>query len=333
MKKAVVFGDKNALCKVYTDERMKLLGSMVSLYPQKIDQTDFNIHTEAMKNAEIIFTTYRITPFEADQIKKLFPSAKILLYAAGSVQRIARAYLNCGIEIVSAWAANAIPVAEFVAAQIVLANKGYFCMHAIYRLEGYAKARETALSYPANRHASVGILGAGMVGKKVISLIKNFGVTVYVYDPFLTDEDADALGVSKADLNFIFKHCHTISNHIADLPQTKKILTEDLFCAMRPDAVFVNTARGAQVDHAGLVKALRQGPGRLALLDVTDPEPLGDCHPLWELPNTIITPHIAGTYEEATPLMLDLLTEELKRYVNHEPRKYRVTYDMLQTMA
>jgi len=83
--------------------------------------------------------------------------------------------------------------------------------------------------------------------------------------------------------------------------------------AMEPDAWLVNVARGAVVDTAALVKALRRGQIGGAALDVTEPEPLPDGHPLWDLPNCLITPHTADTPEMTRPLLAGRITENVRR--------------------
>ncbi len=99
------------------------------------------------------------------------------------------------------------------------------------------------------------------------------------------------------------KYCCTLPAACSSLLGTKKTLTEKLLSSMLPNAVFINTARGAQVDDEGLIKALGEEPGKLALIDVADPEPLEKNHPFLKLPNIRITPHISGTYEESIPLI------------------------------
>ena len=83
---------------------------------------------------------------------------------------------------------------------------------------------------------------------------------------------------------------------------------------MRPDAVLINVGRGALVDTDALVAALTAGHLAGALLDVTDPEPLPDGHPLWELPNVLITPHVANTPATLQPALTALVTENVRRF-------------------
>jgi phosphoglycerate dehydrogenase-like enzyme len=96
-------------------------------------------------------------------------------------------------------------------------------------------------------------------------------------------------------------------------PQTRGMIGRAELAAMEPDAWLVNVARGGLVDTSALVEALRAGQIGGAALDVTDPEPLPDGHPLWDLPNCLITPHTADTEEMTRPLLADRIAENVRR--------------------
>ncbi len=100
---------------------------------------------------------------------------------------------------------------------------------------------------------------------------------------------------------------------LALTPQTRGLIGRAELAVMAPDAWLVNVARGAVVDTAALVDALRRGQLGGAALDVTDPEPLPDGHPLWDLPNCLITPHTADTPEMIRPLLARRITDNVRR--------------------
>jgi len=106
---------------------------------------------------------------------------------------------------------------------------------------------------------------------------------------------------------------------LALTPETRGVMDAAALRAMQPHAWLVNVARGAHVVTDDLVTALREGWIGGAGLDVTDPEPLPDGHPLWDLPNCIITPHTANSLEMGLPLLAKRVTENLKRYAAGEP--------------
>ena len=283
---------------------------------------------------ESVFSTWGMPRLTEDEIAEKLPNLKYVFYAAGTVQAFARPFLNKGIRVFSAWAANAVPVAEFTLSQILLANKGFFQLDHRYRSEGFEEALDYAGHFEGNFLNKVGLLGAGMVGRKVIELLKPFSIEIEVYDPFLSEENAAKLGVKKTGLKEIFEGCPVISNHLANNAQTVGMIDYSLFSLMSPWAVFINTGRNAQIVVPDLIKAMKEQPGRTALLDVTDPEePLPKDHPLWEVPNIFITPHRAGSQKREIYRMGEYMLAEYEKVSNGIHPLYEVSLEMLKTMA
>ena len=288
---------------------------------------------ELFKNTEYVFSTWGMPKFTEEEIKRYLPSLKAVFYGAGSVQAFARPFLNCGVKVFSAWAANAVPVAEYTVAQIVLANKGFFSSSRIAKTGNHKAAAENFRSYPGNYNVKIGIIGAGMIGKLVINMLKSYRLEVLVFDPFLPDEKADELKVKKASLETIFRECQVVSNHLANNEQTKGMLDGKLFETMLPYSTFINTGRGAQVVETDLITVLKERPDMTALLDVTFPEPPEHDSEFYTLPNCILTPHIAGSAGYEVQRMGEYMKEEYKKFIQNEPCKYEVTLEMLKTMA
>lgn len=315
MMKAV-FLSKGDLTKVYTPELRAKLAEKLEFLPDA-----HSIENGNLKDVDFIFSTWGMLTPDAETIKRELPNLKAVFYGAGSVQYFAKPFLELGITVVSAWAANGVPVAEFTTAQIVLANKGFF----------HRNRRKVA--HVGNYGAKVGIIGAGMIGKLVINMLKAYKLDVYVFDPFLPDEKAAELGVVKTSLEYIFSSCDVISNHLANNPQTVGMLSGRLFDTMKSNAVFINTGRGAQVVEADLIAALKAEPNRFALLDVTYPEPPVDGSELYTLDNVWLSPHIAGSLGYEVQRMGEYMYDEYLAYSENRPLKYAVTMKMLETMA
>ena len=285
-------------------------------------------------DCKFIFATWGMEQFSEQEITEYFPSLQAVFYAAGSVQKFARPFLNKGIRIFSAWAANAIPVAEFTVAQIILSNKGYFPLVQAYKKCGYVQALQIAEHYNGNYGTKVGILGSGMIGRLVISLLRSYDLQILVFDPFLTEEKARELGVVKTSLEKVFSTCKVISNHLALNEKTAGMLNYALFSTMQPYATFINTARGRIVDEEGLKQALREDTTRYALLDVTDPlEPREPSDELFTFENIMVTPHSAGSLMEEIRRMGAYMVKEYEALLAHAPIRYEVTASMLETMA
>lgn len=285
------------------------------------------------KATEFIFSTWGMPTFTEEEIKSCLPSLKAVFYGAGTVQAFARPFLNCGVKVFSAWAANAVPVAEYTVAQIILANKGFFSSSRLAKTGDRKAASQNFRLYPGNYAAKVGIIGAGMIGKLVINMLKSYNLEALVFDPFLTDEKAKELGVKKVSLPVLFKECQVVSNHLANNEQTKGMLDGRLFESMLPYATFINTGRGAQVKEADLIKVLKERPDLTALLDVTFPEPPESDSEFYTLPNCILTPHIAGSAGNEVRRMGEYMKAEYEKFIQNEPCQYEVTLEMLKTMA
>ncbi len=288
---------------------------------------------EKFKATEFIFSTWGMPTFTEEEIKSCLPSLKAVFYGAGTVQTFARPFLNCGIKVFSAWAANAVPVAEYTVAQIILANKGFFSSSRLAKTGDRKAASQCFHSYPGNYDVKIGIIGAGMIGSLVINMLKSYNLEALVFDPFLTDEKAKELGVKKVSLETLFKECQVVSNHLANNEQTKEIFGGTLFESMLPFATFINTGRGAQVVEKDLIEVLKNRPDLTAVLDVTFPEPPTDDSEFYTLPNCILTPHIAGSTGNEVRRMGEYMKEEYKKFIQNEPCKYEVTLEMLKTMA
>ncbi len=328
--KIIFVGDEQNMRSVYHGQTIPTM---------ERDGTAGHVYTkeELLKNpqtdAEYIFTTWGMPRFTCEEIRTCLPRLKAVFYAAGSVQGFASEFLKCGVRVFSAWGANAVPVAEYTVAQIVLANKGFFTVSTFTSPEERAGATARFATYPGNYGCNIGIIGAGMIGQLVIKMLAAYDLRIKVFDPFLPNERALEMGVEKCSLEEIFSSCQVISNHLANNAETQGMLNYTHFSRMKDNATFINTGRGAQVVEEDLVRALGEVPTRVALLDVTWPEPPVAGHPFYTMPNIILTPHIAGSAGDEVHRMAAYMLEEYARLVSGDAVKYEVTEQMLATMA
>ena len=318
---------------VYNDETICELQKLTNVEKKIYTKADVVRESNVFSAVDVVFSTWGMPAFTEEEIRAYLPNLKCVFYGAGSVQKFARPFINCGVKVFSAWAANAIPVAEMTVAQIILSNKGYFLTNRIYREMGKESVQAVFKKCNGNYGETVGIIGAGMIGRAVIQMLKQYNLKVIVFDPFLSDEKADELGVEKCELTELFERAFVISNHLANNAQTQGMLCYDHFRRMRENAVFINTGRGAQVVEDDLVRALMERPDLTALLDVTYPEPPVEGHPFYTLPNCLLTPHIAGSAGDEVARMGKYMLDECQTYLAGEPCKYEVSLKMLETMA
>lgn len=332
--KSILLGLEEQILNVYTPQQRQQLKELFGLQNEQV-VTVQQLKQEDGKFNEVdtVFSTWGMPTLTEEELAKFLPNLKNVFYAAGSVQHIARPLLARGVRLFSAWQANAVPVAEFTVAQILLANKGYFAASPLRNAANRDSTLDTVRTYPGNYECKVGIIAAGQIGKMVIRALAARQLQVLVYDPFLSAEQALELGAQKAELSEIFAECQTISNHLPNLPSTRGMLDYALFSTMKPNATFINTGRGAQLIEADLVRALQEQPARMALIDVTDPEVLPADHIFYQMPNVLITPHIAGSMNNEVHRMPEYMIQEAQRLQAGQPLKYEVSLAMLETMA
>ncbi|MCQ2435958.1 MAG: hydroxyacid dehydrogenase [Clostridia bacterium] len=331
MKAVIISGSAHNIADVYSDESRRKIAQIAELLPDCTSEEEL-IRRDDLRDADIVFSTWGMLRLTEEKIKAYLPKLRALFYSAGTVQYFARPFINCGIRVFSAWAANGVPVCEVTFSEIMLADKGFFMRRV--RSRGQWTNKDEDKRYPGNYHTKVGIIGCGMIGSGVIERLKRTDMDVYLYDPFVSDERAAQLGAKKATLEEIFSECHIISNHVANKPETVGMLDAHLFDLMDKYAVFINTGRGAQIVEKDLIAALKNVPTRFALLDVTDPcEPPADDSELYALDNVYLTPHIAGSIGYETHRMAEYMINECTAYLGGQPVKYEVTAALLERMA
>jgi phosphoglycerate dehydrogenase-like enzyme len=330
----MAIGGGETLERVYSPGARKILSER-AVFPEPLtNREDLEKRRNELKEVAFIFSTWGIPALSEGQIGKYFPSLKAVFYAAGSVQGFAVPFLSRGIRIFSAADANAVPVIEFTAAQIILANKGFFGSSRLYSAGEHDEARRYCGAFPGNFDTRVGIVGAGKIGRGVIAKLKEHHLEVNVFDPFLDAGHAEALGVEKREtLEDLFSSCFVISNHLANNKETEKMLGYRHFSLMDDHGVFINTGRGRQIIEEDLVRAFTEKPGRTALLDVTWPEPVEKGHPFFNMKNIILSPHIAGSGGREVARMGDYMAGEFVRFLEGRPLRYEVSASMLATMA
>lgn len=335
MKSSAVFiGTKEAINNAYGTDIQTKLKEYLDFLPKIYSKENLtNGENTQLKNVEYIFSTWGMAELCEEQIAELLPNLKAIFYAAGTVKYFARPFLNRGVKIFSAWGANAVPVAEVTVAEIVLANKGFFQTLHNGNSSVWAE-HNNGKPHPGNFNTNVGIIGAGMIGTLVIKKLKEYKLNVKVFDKFMTDERANELGVEKVnDITELFEKCHVVSNHLANNSETVNIIDKNCFDKMDENGIFINTGRGQQVVEKDLINALKEKPSRIAVLDVTYPEPPEKNSELYTMPNVFLSPHLAGSIGNEVERMGEYMYNEFEAFINGKPTKYEVCEKMLETMA
>lgn len=282
-----------------------------------------------LARTEILFTGWGCPRLDTAALAAA-PDLRLIAHSGSTVKTIVdpAAWMK-GITVVSAAAANGVPVAEYTLAAILLANKGAFTIRERYRRERKPwRLPWTAPGERGNLGATIGIVGASRIGRRLLALLAPFELRVLVYDPFATDDDMRTLKATRVPLDKLLRESGIVTLHAPALPETQHMIGRRELSLMRDGATLINTARGAVVDPQALERELVSG--RLsAVLDVTEPEPLAPASPLFDLPNVFLTPHIAGAAGAETQRMARLVIDEIARFIAGQKLQHQVTAEAL----
>jgi phosphoglycerate dehydrogenase-like enzyme len=200
------------------------------------------------------------------------------------------------------------PLAEWVVGAILAMERGL-----VQSRDAQGRHAWESIEPPELSGRRVVILGLGSIGRAIADRLRPFGVEIIGVRQTARD---DARGL--ADLDDVLRDADVVVNMLPLTSRTSGLLDARRLALLPNGALVVNGGRGRTIDTDGLVEELRAGRLR-AVLDVTDPEPLPPQHPLWELPNVLITPHMAGDSPDSTIRAFQLAGDQIRRYAAGEP--------------
>lgn len=318
---------------VYTEDVMEKLKEVGELYDTVVSSENAKEHMKALEEADFLFSTWEVPIFSEEIIDKM-KNLKCFFYAASSVKHFAEPYMARGIKIVNAGKANGDFVAKFAYSQIILAAKGFFTT---LRIGDAFSSKDSYEPTPiiGCYDQKIGIIGAGNIGREVIKMLRedDLKIQFLVYDPYLSNERAEALGVTKATLDEIFSQCIVISNHAPSTDETRHMIRKHHFEMMQKGATFINTARGDALDENELCEVFSKRKDIVAILDVVIVEPLPEGSPINRLDNVFRTPHIAGVLGSEKRVMAYSCIDEMLRFENGEPLKAEITPELYARMG
>lgn len=287
---------------------------------------DFSV----LKDVELLVTGWGAPAIDAELLAAA-PELAAVFYGAGSIKKVMTdAAWDRGVRVTTAYAMNAVPVAEFSVSQIVFCLKwGYQHLWEMKR----SRVNTRLAGIPGAFGSTVGLVSLGMIGRLVCERLKAFDVDVIAFDPFCSAADAASLGVTLVSLKEVFCASHVVSVHAPWLPETENMITGELVASMRDHASLINTSRGAVIDEPAMTDVLRRRPDLAAVLDVTYPEPPEPDSPLWTLDNVALLPHLAGSTDGETARLGQCMVDELDLYLAGKPLKWEVDRERFKTMA
>ncbi|MBE8522101.1 hydroxyacid dehydrogenase [Amycolatopsis sp. H6(2020)] len=286
-----------------------------------------------LAEVEVLITSWGCPPLD-DAVLRAAPNLRAVLHAAGSVRdHVGAAVFDRGLLVTTAADANAEPVAQYTLGAILWAFKKVPFLAADARKFredwGYRDLRGEL----SGRDRTAVLVGFSRVGRRVAALLRLLDLArVLVVDPVADASEIRAAGAEPATLAEALPQADVLSLHAPSLPETRHMIGAAELAALPSGAVLINTARGALVDTAALEHACA-ADGLHAVLDVTEPEPLPAGSPLYDLPNVVLTPHIAGSLGSETRRMSAEALGELERYAAGLPPLAPVTRHSLAVQA
>jgi phosphoglycerate dehydrogenase-like enzyme len=328
---AILLGAPTCLPWAYPHSLRKEIAHRVSLFDPVLTAENWRLADPGLRQAEIILSTWGMPQLDEEFLDH-FPNLQAVFYAAGAVKCFAtEAAYNRGILICSAFAANAIPVAEYTTATTLLSLKKFW--HFARRTNRSRSWKREVADVTGNYHPIVGLISLGAVGRTAAQMLSRYDIDLVAYDPYVSPTQAAEIGVTLLSLEELFARADVISAHTPLLPETHQLIDGRLFRKMKPGATFINTSRGAVVKEADLIEVLRQRNDLTAVLDVTWPEPPAVDSPLYEMDNVVLTPHIAGSLGNEVTRMGRWMVDEMYRFLDDRPLQHQVVMEQLAHMA
>ncbi|RWB07337.1 2-hydroxyacid dehydrogenase [Mesorhizobium sp.] len=307
--------DIRTLEAAWPDEPMEFGNAALGLDKVKEYFGDPDEVVDFIGNAEIFVT--QLAPLSETMMQRL-PALKLVAVSRGGPINIdmvaAKAH---GITVVNVPGRNASAVAEFTIGAILAETRLIRVGH-----EALRKGQWRGDLYRADRtgrelnEMTVGVIGYGNIGTKVVRLLRAFGCRILVTDPYvqLSAEDRNA-GVELVALDDLLSRSDVVTLHPRVTEETRGLINKDTIARMKPGVIFVNTARGPLVDYDALYDALVSGHIVSAMLETFAVEPVPADWPLLQLPNVTLTPHIAGASVRTVTYAAEQAAEEVRRFI------------------
>jgi phosphoglycerate dehydrogenase-like enzyme len=288
-----------------------------------------DLPVELLPDVEILYTLHALPNPET------VPSLRWIQFHFAGVDAIAdHPLLHTNVMVTSLSGASAPQLAEYAMMAMLALGRRVPRMVNDQRAKRWAEDRFERFRPAELRGSTVGIVGYGSVGREVARLCRAFGAQVLATKRdlrSLQDEGYAPKGVGDPTADLVDRlyppqalasmasACDFLVVSVPLTPETRGLVDRRVLQSMRSTSFLVDVSRGGVVDHAALVEALTEKKLAGAVLDVYPVEPLPETSPLWELPNVILSPHVAGASGDYFERATDLFAENLRRYLDEQP--------------
>ncbi len=329
--KSILIMDPLRLGSVYGPAQLAEISKISDLVCPPTTTEAVLANPEVLKEVEILFGGWNMPALDKEFLQ-MAPKIRSVFYSAGTVKPyVSDALWERGIVLTNAHKANAVPVAEFCVASILFSLKlGWYHLRQLNKEKCWS--RKTT-EIPGCYDATVGLISLGAIGFKTLELLRPYNIKPLIFSTSMTQSKADEWNAEVVSLDDTFERSDVVSLHTPLLPSTRGMIRGEHFRKMRPNATFINTARGAVVNQQEMIEVMRERPDLTALLDVLDPEPPEPGADIFSVDNIHITPHIAGSLGRECRRLGQTAIDECKRFIAGEELLYQVHESDLASMA
>ncbi|WP_240420583.1 hydroxyacid dehydrogenase [Paenibacillus periandrae] len=327
--KALILPPKSRLDEVCSDTCRSLINEHFDPVWNEtgVDYTEAEL-AALIESAEIILTSWG-SPAITEAMLEQAPKLRVIGHAAGTVKgRIPPTAFSKQVRVFSAAPRIAHSVGEYCLT-VLMSSLRY-----MPTFDKQVKAGQWRVSSLKGRELAgqtIGIVSASSTARAFLKLLAPFHVNVLVYDPYLKDEAAAQLQITKASLEEVMR-CSIISIHAPKLPATYKMVTKEMIASIPDGAILINSSRADVIDEEALIEELQKGRF-FAALDVFTKEPLPADSPLTKLDNVLLSSHVAGATVQGHLALMEGVVEDILKGLKQEKTSMEVTQAMWENMA
>lgn len=309
MVKIVVPDDfPHALTGTTAHERLKRCGELKIFNTKSESLKEF---IERIKDVDIVLNIRAYSKFTKEILRSCSKLKMISIWGAGTDHVDLKAAKELGITIANTHGSSTISIAEHTLALIFAVSRN------IPEIHHAVKRGQWPRGYVVELYGKIlGVIGTGSIGQRVCELGRGIGMKVIAWTYHPSDEKAKRWGIEFVSLEELLERSDVVSLHLRLSPETEGLIGKKEFDLMKPTSIFINTARGAIVDHSALVQALKEKKIAAAGIDVYPTEPIPADDPILKLDNVVLTPHSAGMTIEATDAGLNMAVDNIIKFLN-----------------
>lgn len=263
-----------------------------------------------------------------DTVLSRSPALKgVIAYGAGYDHIDVAAMKRKGVTVCNCRGANAQAVAELTFGLLLSLLRRIYRADPWVRKGGWMQAGRTLPEWASGRELwkkTLGVIGLGQIGSRVVRIAKGFDMTIIGYDPFVDADYYRRLEVTPVDLAELLSRSDVVTLHLPLTPATEKMLDSRTLAGVRPGMILVNTSRGKLIDELALTDALQTGRIGGAALDVFAVEPLPPGHPLTTMDNVVLSPHLGALSREAGDRLSDSVARQAKAILKGRMPEYPI---------